>query len=220
MKLASLVLAGSIAVAALSAEAFSKTNKMNKYEARLHQKSTVVVEEEAGGLGKHYLLTVAGVRVCRVDGAGRGYPGERDVFSRTSFTLTTLDDVVLASEKGCLPFFPVEKAVALTDRDGELRGYLGKERWQDVYSDGMIFHLYDQQRKEVGVSPKLHWLSLGSHAITDEKGKAEYEIREQVRLFGAHTYTITVLNRDSEIPVEWVILLVCIEDAIADAHKK
>lgn len=59
--------------------------------------------------------------------------------------------------------------------------------------------------------------SFGNHAIYNSSGQKDYEIDKKWTLI-ADKYEIKVVNKESEIPITFVILLTCIEDAIGDAH--
>ena len=180
-------------------------------EQQLRSALEVKIEERVINLGKDYDILVRGQKVATVSGKNVR------IMSGDVFTLTTVDGKVLASEKEHKSFFALNRAASCYDSKGELTGYLGEERFKDFLFLSYTFHFYDADKKEIGTSKKLGKSALNSHNLYDGAGNVDYTIDKHFSLVG-DSYTLKILDHESAIPLTSAIFMVCIEDAIGDAH--
>ena len=179
---------------------------------KLKEASTITIEERVLNLGKDYNIIVGGEKVATVSGK------DINVIGGDVFTLTTVDGQVLASEKEHARFLSLSRTASCYDKQGTLTGYIGEETLKDFFSLSYVFHFYDANKQELGTSRKLGKSSFNRHKLYDTQGNADYDIDKHFSLVG-DTYTLTVLDKESAIPLTSAIFMVCIEDAIGDSHK-
>jgi len=186
----------------------------SNYADTIHSARHFVIEEEVVNVGKDYDISVNGKQVATI--SGKNFRGP---FSGDAFVLKTLDGKVLATEKEEKRWLRLNRAASIYDGQGSLTGYLGEEVWNDLFSAGYIFHFYGPQKTEQGASQKIGRGAIDWHEIKDGQGRVVYEIDHKFSLIGDE-YTLTVKNPSTAIPIEHALFLVCIEDAIKDAHTK
>ena len=106
--------------------------------------------------------------------------------------------------------------------DGTLTGHLAEERVKDSFSLGYIFHFMDAEENKRGKSVKIgRGAVINLHTILDHYGNTDYVVDKHAITWPfVDTYTLTVKDPRSEIPLEHAILLVCIEDAIGDSQEE
>jgi uncharacterized protein YxjI len=184
-------------------------------ESDLRSANEIKIEEANGPhMGKDYDLKLDGEIIAKV--AGKNVRGP---FSGDVFTLATIDGTVLASEKeDKRGLFEMNRAAAIYDCEGNLWGYIGEKRERDWFSIAYIFHIFDADKREIGKSQKITNSCWGKHTIQDAKGNVDYDVDKKWDPNG-DTYVVKVKDPDSQIPLEWAIFMVCIEDAIKDAHE-
>jgi hypothetical protein len=137
------------------------------------------------------------------------------------FTLTTLDGKDLAYEKEekrrLWNLRWLNRAAVVYNANSEQVGWITEEKIKDFFAIHYMFHLYDKDMDEIGVSKKITKSSMGTHNLIDAKGNKDYDIDKYFWKFpGRDVYMISVLDKKSEIPRTQAILLTCIEDIIAD----
>ncbi len=183
--------------------------KQNTYEQRLRNASSIVIDEDMG-FGKNYSILVGGKKVASVRGkAVRMWGGD-------VFTLTTVDGKVLGYEREHKRrFFKLNRAASVYDANDKLQGYFGEEKFRDGFRWGYIFHFYDEKKQEIGESDKRGKSAWNRHKLKDEQGNIDYDINKHATL-GNDKYTLTVKDKKSAIPVEFAILMTCVEDVIGD----
>jgi uncharacterized protein YxjI len=187
-------------------------NDKRTCEEKIRQASKITVRQKfISFFGKHYYLYVDGHKVGHV--TGKFIKTFGDVF-----TLKTADGKKLADEKEAKRILALNRSAEFHDGTGNIIGYIGEERLTDFFSLGYVFHFYDPNQKEIGKSQKIGKSSLSYHHIYDSDGNTDYTVDKKFTLF-CDKYVLKIVDRDSRIPLESAILLVCIEDAIADAHK-
>ena len=179
---------------------------------RLNNASQITIEERVLNIGKDYNIIVGREKVASVSGK------DINVIGGDVFTLTTVDGQVLASEKEHTRFLSLSRTASCYDAQGKLTGYIGEEKLKDFFSLSYVFHFYDANKQDLGTSRKLGKSSFNRHNLYDAQGNADYNIDKHFSLIG-DTYTLTVLDKTSAIPLTSAIFMVCIEDAIGDSHK-
>lgn len=183
------------------------------YIALINSATTITVQEYTISMGKDYDILADGVKVATVSG--------KDVrfIAGDVFTLTTLDGKVLASEEEQKRYLlKFNRAAVVYDADKNTVGYLAEDRISSLFSLSYQFFFYDADRNEIGKSAKFTNSCLGTHTITDADGNVDYDVNKHLTLIGGDTYDISIKDPNSAINRFHVILLVCIEDAIADAQ--
>ncbi len=187
------------------------------YEKALRSASEITVDERSMSVGKHYNILADGKKVATV--TGKSTHALTGSFVGDVFTLKSLDGRVLASEKEEKRYLRYDRAATVYDGQGKVTGYIAEEQFEDLFSFGYIFHFYDANDREVGKSQKIGKSSLNHHSIMDRKGKTDYSVDKKFVVTPGDTYELQVKDRESEVPLEHAILLVCIEDAIGDASE-
>lgn len=191
-----------------------RTTGSSPNEEKLRAASQITIIEKVASMSKHYDLYVDGKKVGEV--TGKLVTSFGDVF-----TLKTVDGKRLAYEEECKRWLKLNRAAICHSGNGAISGYIGEES-SDFFSWSYVFHFYDENKTEVGTSKKLGKSTWNKHKLYDNRGNEDYDIDKKFRVAGlisdADKYVLTVLDRESEIPLEYAIFIVCIEDAIADAH--
>lgn len=180
------------------------------FEERLNKASEIFIEEANFSWGKHYDIYVNEDEVAEVT-------GKNIKLWSDEFTLKTLDGKVLATEKENKRIFRWNREAVFYDSKGKINGYIGEERWNDLFKWGYIFHFFDENKNEIGLSQKIGRTAISFHQLYDNKGKVLYDIDKRFNLI-RDAYTLSVKDKDSIIPLDHAILLVCIEDAIKDSE--
>ncbi len=188
-----------------------QTQTGSHYEQLLRQAGEIVITERVLNIGKDYVVSANGQDVARVS-------GEDIKLLADVFELRTLDGKLLASEREHKRWGRLSRNASVYDGTGRLTGYIGEETIRDLFSLGYIFHFYDASRREVGKSRKIGKSAINFHTLTDAQGNDDYEIDKQFAIV-SDTYVLRVKDPNSSIPLEHAILLVCIEDAIADGNE-
>jgi len=183
----------------------------NQYEQTLRGAKKITISELTFSMGKDYNILVDDKKVATVTGK------DVRIMGGDVFTLKTIDDKVLAYEKEHKRFFKLNRAASIYDGNNKLVGYFGEEKLKNLFSVSYVFHIYDENQKEIGKSKKLGKSALGKHELFDNKGNIDYKIDKHFTL-GGDKYTVEILDPKSDISVWAAILLVCIEDAIGDAN--
>lgn len=192
-------------------EKTAETIGRSSYENKLRSASQIKIQEKLFSWAKHYDIYVEGEKVAEVTGKAIEFWGD-------VFTLKTADDKILASEKECKRFLELNRAAICYDGQGNVTGYLGEDRIRELFSLSYVFHFYDTNKIEVGKSKKLGKTALNIHKLYDNEGNVDYEIDKKFAFF-ADKYVLTRRDFESSIPLEHAVFIVCIEDAIADAHS-
>ena len=191
-----------------------RTTGPSPYEDKLMGAKEIEIREKTLHLGKYYEVYVNGVKVATVTGKKiKGFTGD-------VFTLTTTDNKILGSEKECKRFLKLNRAAICYDGNKKITGYIGEERLRDLLSWSYVFHFYDSNKHEIGKSKKLGKSIWNRHKLYDNQDNEDYDIDKKIGslVSGADKYILTRLDFESSIPLEYAIFIVCIEDAIADAH--
>lgn len=183
--------------------------KQNSYEQKLRTASSIIIDEDMG-FGKNYSILVGGKKVASVTGkAVRMWGGD-------VFTLTTADGKVLGYEKEHKRrFFKLNRVASVYDSKDQLQGYFGEEKFRDGFKWGYRFHFYNGSKQEIGESDKRGKASWNRHKLKDEQGNVDYDIDRHATI-GNDKYTLTVMDKKSAIPLEFAILMTCVEDVIGD----
>ncbi len=186
----------------------------SSFEDRLTNSSSIEIKEVYLTWGKRYDLYVDNDMVAQVTGKDFKLWGD-------TFTLKTLDGKVLASEdENKRVLFKLNRSAVCYDENSNITGYLGEERFKDLFKWGYIFHFYDKDQKEIGYSEKIGRSCLARHKLYDVQKNVDYGIDRKMGIpFLTSYFTLSVDDLESVIPLEHAILLTCIEDAIADSQK-
>jgi prepilin-type N-terminal cleavage/methylation domain-containing protein len=179
-------------------------------ENKLRAASSIEIIEKAISAGAHYDIFVDGEKVAQVTGKVITTFGN-------VFTLTTCDGKKLAYEEEAKRIFSWSRSAQCFDGAGRVTGYLGEEKLNDLFSWGYIFHFYDASKTEIGASKKIGKSIWNYHQLYDKDSNADYTIDKQFKLT-SDKYALTVLDRESSIPLEYAIFIVCIEDIIGDSN--
>jgi hypothetical protein len=134
------------------------------------------------------------------------------------FVLKTLDGTVLASEKESKRVFAWNRSAEFRDPQGRVTGYLAEDKIGDLFSPGYVFHFLDANGNEVGKSQKIGRSAIDWHQIRDAQGNVDYEVDNILEWPWEGDHYDLEVRDTSDIPLEQAILLVCVEDAIKDAH--
>lgn len=181
------------------------------YDA-LYSATKIMIEEDfSHTFYRGYNIWVDDLVIGRVE--GKTITAFGDVF-----TLTMSDGTVLAYEKEHKKFFKLNRSASVYDSENRLTGYIGEEYWEDLFSWSYVFHFYDRNKNEIGTSKKLGKSVWNDHDLYGASGSEDYSIDKKWDWWN-DTYVLEVKNPKSTIPMHYAILLVCIEDAIGDAHE-
>jgi len=178
---------------------------------RLFAARTILVDERMLSWGKEYEIKVAGETLATVE--GKNWKTWTDLF-----TLTTIDGVVLASERENMRAFGPNRSAAFFDGDGRPSGYFSEDTLSDFLRWGHRIHIYATDGHEIGVSKRTPGFGGYTQTITDAAGVTQYVIEKKFAL--GHEFELVVSNPQSAIPLPQAILLTCVEDAITDAEAK
>jgi len=190
----------------------NNSTEIINYEQKLRTASTITISEYVISLGKDYDILADGVKVGTVEGKNLKLWGD-------VFTLKILDGKVLASEKeNKRILFQYNREASVHDVNDTIIGYFAEEKFNDWLSWGYIFHFYDADRNEVGKSQKIGKGAWNYHKLFDNQGNTDYTVDKKFVMMGGDKYEIQVHDFESAIPLEQAILLICVEDAIADAN--
>lgn len=181
------------------------------YEQLLRQAKSITISERVINIGKDYDILVGGQLVATVSGKDFKVWGD-------TFTLKTMDGKVLASETEEVRILSWNRGATVRNGKGDITGYLGEETFDNLFSMGYLFHFYDPKNQEVGKSQKIGRSAISFHRIYDAQGNPDYAIDKKFTLIGDE-FEITVADA-SNVPLEQAILLICIEDAIADSEQE
>lgn len=112
----------------------------------------------------------------------------------------------------------INRMAEVTSPDGNVTGYIGEERINDFFSIGYRFHIYNENKEEIGYTKqKLTFLGR-EFDIYDTEDNMDYDIDEEVFNLTS-TYTIKV-NDTSDIPVEDIVFYIAIQDCILTADEE
>lgn len=193
-----------------SSSSATKTTGQSSYENKLRGASEIVISEKVLTVGKHYDVYVGSEKVADVTGKAIEIWGD-------VFTLKTVDGKVLASEKECKSFLKLNRSAICYDKNSNVIGYIGEEKISDLLSWSYVFHFYDLNQMEIGKSKKLGKSALNKHKLYDNQGNVDYDVDKKLNIL-SDKYVLKRLDFESTISLEFAIFIVCIEDAIADAH--
>jgi uncharacterized protein YxjI len=177
------------------------------YKEALQSARNITVKEKVWSLGKHYIIFADGKEVAKVK--GKDLPLWAD-----KFVLTTLDGRKIAHEDEIKKFFQLDRVAEVFDSENKLCGFIGEKTTEDFFSWSHKFHIYDKNRREIGVSSNFGNGMFGNFSIKDSPGKVCYNIKKKFDF--VDVYQMEVFDRET-IPVEIAIFIVCIEDAIKDS---
>lgn len=178
---------------------------------RIDNADSIRVSEKVLSFGKHYDIYIDGERVAEITGKAVKLWGDE-------FTFKDLAGNVLAAEKENKRIFRWNREAIINGGYGEVEGYLGEERFNDLFNWGYVMHFYDSQKNEIGKSQKIGRSAINFHALYDNNGNKDYEVDKRFNLI-RDVYDINVLDKNSSIPITHALLLVCVEDAIKDSQE-
>ncbi len=179
---------------------------------KLFAARSITVREKRFSFGKHYDLIVNKEIVATVK--GKSWKTFGDIF-----TLAASDGKVIAREEEQKGFFQWNRAAICYDGSGKVTGHIGEESFDSLFSPlSYVFHFYDADKKEVGRSEKHGNMAWSNHKLKDLAGNVDYDVDREATFVDGDTYVVTIVDYESGISLPHALLLVCIEDAIADAH--
>ena len=170
------------------------------------------IREAFISIGKHYDIYVDGKKVGEVTGEFITAFGD-------TFTLTdAYDNVIMTESQQRRSFrFSLDRLAVVEDAYGNLHGFLGEEVIRDFFSPFTWFHFYDANEQELGkYKAKIDIVSSG--AFVDNSGNEDYRFKGAL-ISLTDKYTLTVVDQNSSIPLEYAIFMVCIRDAINDSQE-
>ena len=170
----------------------------------------IEIKEALISIGKHYDIFVDGSKVGTVTGEWITVMGD-------TFTIEDNSGNVIMSEKQIRRTFrfSIDRLAIVEDSRGNEIGFFGEEKINDLFNPFSKFHFYDADQNELGMyKAKLAVVKKGD--FLDNRGNIEYSFEKKF-LTIVDTYTLNVKKND-DIPVEWAIFMVCIQDAISDAN--
>jgi uncharacterized protein YxjI len=178
-------------------------------EDKLRNAHEVLVDEVVFCWGKEYEIKVNGETVAKVEGKNVNWWEDR-------FILKTTDGKILCSETENKRVFEWNRAAEFYDGDNTFTGYISEQVWEDMFKWSHVFHIYDPQQQELGRTEKKYFSWLDRIELFDMQGNMDYLVKGKFTI--NDQYTISIRDKNSVIPLEKVIMLTCIEDAIKDAE--
>ena len=184
---------------------------------KLENASSIKIQSAFFSLGRSDTIYADGVEVASVKGQYFTTFGD-------TFVLATINGTPILAEKEIKRGFrfSAERLAVMSDPSGQEVGFIAQNRWQDPFSWGYVFHVFDASQNEIGQTRQAFSTFLKQ---TDIAGMSsgqlamEYQVKQQWGL--TSTYDIMVKEGPKAIKPEVAIFLVCIEDAIeaAQDHK-
>jgi uncharacterized protein YxjI len=183
----------------------------SKYEQKLEHAKEILISEKLFCLGKQYRIYVDNEKVATVKGRNWNWWTDK-------FVLKTTDGKILESESENKKILTFNRSASFYDGDGNINGYIAEHTGRDLLNWNHLFHIYDAEQREVGVTEKKRLTILDKIVLYDMQGNTDYIAHKKIKLL-RDKYVITVADTASVIPVEKIIMLTCIEDAIKDSKE-
>lgn len=171
----------------------------------------IEIREALISFGKRYNIYVDSQKVGQVTGEFIHIAGD-------TFTMADNDGNVIMSEKQerqTFSFF-IDRLAVVYASDGSIHGFFTEEVVNDFFNPFTWFYFYDAEQNELGkYKAKIALVKTGE--FEDAQGNVEYRFE---KAFNSLTDTYTLYVRDNDdIPLEYAIFMVCIQDAIGNAAK-
>lgn len=112
----------------------------------------------------------------------------------------------------------INRMAEVSTPDGNVTGYIGEERIKDFFTIGYRFHIYNENKEEIGYTKEKLTFIGKEFDIYDMEDNKDYDIDKKVFNFTS-TYKIKI-NDTSDIPVEDVIFYTAIQDCILSADEE
>lgn len=180
-------------------------------EELLKEAKTVVIKEDAFSMKKKYGIFVGETKVAEV--TGKYYKGFGD-----EFILKDVDGDILLKEKQVKRWgVKYERTAEIKNAKDEIIGYIGESVNTKLFSVGYFFHFFDKDKKEIGVSDQINFSLMKENKFLDNDENIDYYVKKQMAM--TDEYELQIKDKEN-IPLEFAIIMVCIEDAIADAEAE
>lgn len=170
----------------------------------------IEISEALVSIGKHYDVKIDGQVVATVEGKFITALGDK-------FTLADTNGNIILTEAQERRIFRLsfDRLAIVKDSKGKLHGFFGEEVINDLFNPFSRFHFYSVD-EELGLyKAKLAVVNTGE--FEDVLGNVEYKFQKTL-ISLTDNYTLYIRDNDN-IPVEYAIFMVCIQDAISDVHK-
>lgn len=172
----------------------------------LTQSHTIEVKQSWFSFNKSYKIYVEDQKVGKVEGLYLNLFGDRLV-------LSDLEGVSYGYEQQIKRWnVRLNRLAQVYDNQDKTVGFIGEEVIQDLFRWGKTFHFYDNHHQEIAISKEKIFKFFKEYNIEDLDGNTLYKIKKKFSLFETK-YEISIYNT-SVVPVEQVIFLTCILDAI------
>ena len=180
-------------------------------EELLQKADKIIISENPLSMNKEYEIFVGETKVAEV--TGKYYKGFGD-----EFVLKDVDGDILLKEKQVKRWgVKYERTAEIKDKNDEIIGYIGESTSTKLFSMGYFFHFFDKDKKEIGVSDQVNFSVMKENKFLDNDGNIDYYVRKQMAI--TDEYELEIKDKEN-IPLEFAIIMVCIEDAIADAEEE
>lgn len=141
--------------------------------------------------------------------------GEYIHFTGDTFTFTNNNDLEIASEKQIKRWgIKLNRLAEIYDANGEVSGYIGEEKINDLFKIGYKFHFYDKDKNELGYIKKQYFSILDHFDIYNMENEIVYTIDKDLTMF-ADRYTIKVID-NKDISADKAIFATAIMHAIEE----
>ena len=177
----------------------------------LKSAKTIKVSEAIISLGKKYTISADGAVIGTVTGNFIHLLGD-------TFEMKDTKGNLVATEKQIKRWgVKANRQAEFDDANGNTEGYFTETVFQDLLNPGYVFHFYNPDKKEIGMSDQIVLSLLKKNVMTNTDGSKAYVVNKQLNLI-RDEYDITVKDSSSIRP-DMAVFMVCIEDAIKDAAK-
>lgn len=135
------------------------------------------------------------------------------------FTLKDEESNKLSSEKQIKRWnIKLNRLAEVYNYKDDIVGYIGEEIIKDMFKFGYVFHFYDKDKNEIGISKQKVFSFLDTFNIYDTNNNLCYEINSEFTLV-SDKYTITV-HDNSNIPIDQVVYLTAILNSIKRSNSE
>lgn len=177
----------------------------------LNNADEIKIKERIIAGNKSYRIFVNDEYIANVTGKYINITGE-------VLSLTNISGELVAKEKQIKRWgIKLNRLAEMYDNEGNVVGYMGEERLEDLFRVGYYFHFYDKDKNEIGVSDEVVSLLKKDKFYNTDKDEI-YTVHKNFNLFTS-AYTITIKD-SSDVSAEMAIFMTCIEDSIDKAEKE
>lgn len=172
----------------------------------------LVIKESFVSFGKEYIVYKDDIEIAKVKGEFVNITG--DVFE-----LTNIDGDLLAYEKQIKRWgIKFNRCAEIYDRNDNITGYIAEETKSKLFSIGYLFHFYNEDKTELGVSDQVNLSFTKKNKFYNNDEDIIYEVEKE--LFAMTDEYTLYIKDSSSVDVIQAVFMVCIEDSIKDAQEK